>query len=142
MYHGEAFEEFARPLRNRTAHQLRKLAESEGIRLPNINDRDILLQEIFAAKTNQASVTGLVTRVDSPAASVESPVPPPSVDVPAAGGPALKKPQVSVRAKRESYCRCGRIWSPSKVVVDYSDFSEEQWARMRKDSNLIVRDEV
>lgn len=141
MMLGEAYEEFARPLRGRTVAQLRQLAKSANHTLPNFKEPELLIKELWAVRTGQPSPTGpnMVAlppepqNADSPAASavlVNS-----SHDTPAGDA----QPTVTIRAKRLSYWREGRRWTPAPAHVELGEFTPEQWIRLRADANLLVR---
>lgn len=141
MMLGEAYEEFARPLRGRTVAQLRQLARSANHTLPNFKEPELLIKELWAVRTGQPSPTGpnMVAlppdpqNADSPAASAVSVHSSPD----ASAGDA--QPIVTIRAKRLSYWREARRWTPEPVRVELGEFTPEQWIRLRADANLLVR---
>lgn len=50
-------------------------------------------------------------------------------------------PALSIRSVPQGgFCRAGRRWVPSPQIVPVSDFTEDQVAALRAESNLVVED--
>ena len=163
MFLGEEFEKFAASLRGYKAPQLRKLAASEGFELPNIPNRDILLQELFALKNGLPSPLAEETkkieaeyraRQPEEAAALDRrqeagppaamPVEPTSLDA-AAGSEPIQKPEPHriVRARRARYfCVRETPWTSRPERIPVSRYDDWQWKRICDDKQMIVRDEV
>lgn len=143
MVTGEAYEEFARPLRGRTAAQIRQLAKGENVALPNFKDVELLIKELWAFRSGQPSPTGpamaaLPQNADSPAASaVTAPLLPDA----AAGDPQPTPPPArEVSAKRVSYWCVFRRWTAAWTRVPIDSLTDQEWTTLRADANIMIRD--
>lgn len=53
---------------------------------------------------------------------------------------APKVPAITVRSVPESFCRAGRRWTREAQTAPTSDFTKDQLAALRAESNLVVVD--
>lgn len=149
MLLNEEYLAFAAPLRGRPASAIRKLAQSEGITLPNIRDVELLVQELYARKKGLPSAIG-AAQAEFEAAANKAPAPTdagspaampvvPNLQPDAAAGDAGPFFRI-VRARRAKYYAVRpEPWTPRPERVEWSAFSDEEWRRLEADAQLIIR---
>lgn len=146
----DRYQEFRAKLMPKSAKAIRQMADEAGHQIPATGDKDILLSELWAAMEGlpsplQAALEGpSVIVAEAPKAQEVGPLAVPKTpDLPPVSDPAASgSASDAKRAVRaiQPHWRCGRRWTIVRALIPVSEFSADDWDRLRADPLLQVRD--
>lgn len=137
---GVTYEEFAAALGAMSQAEIRRqLEQGYGISLPSkVGNKEELIKLAWSR----------ITAPDQPKEPTGATLSPaPEAAAGAAAAPAAARPQEPADKRYKVRCvgvpkrwRCGRCWFPARADVTENEFTAEQWAELKADGRIEVRE--